>query len=77
MALQWYIYMTLQRSASHDHSEIILICGFAAQETFIIITNVGKSIIIVGNVVLLNIYVIFLKQTWCIEGLKNPAIHFL
>ncbi len=27
----------LQCSVSHDHSEIILICGFSAQETFIII----------------------------------------
>jgi len=29
----------LQSSVSHDPSEIILICRFAAQETFLIITN--------------------------------------
>jgi len=28
---------------SHDISEIIIICWFAAQETFIIITNVENS----------------------------------
>ncbi len=33
----------LQSSVSHDPSEIILICLFAAQETFIIIINVEKS----------------------------------
>ncbi len=30
----------LQSSVSHDPSEIILICWFAAQETFLIIINV-------------------------------------
>ncbi len=30
----------LQSSVSHDHSEIILICWFDAQETFLIIINV-------------------------------------
>ncbi len=30
----------LQSSVSHDPSEIILICWFGAQETFLIITNV-------------------------------------
>ncbi len=30
----------LQSSVSHDPSEIILICWFAAQETFLIILNV-------------------------------------
>ncbi len=36
-----------QSSVSHDHSEIILICWFAAQETFHIIIN--------AETVLLNI----------------------
>ncbi len=33
----------LQTSVSHDPSEIILICWFAAQETFLIIINVENS----------------------------------
>ncbi len=33
----------LQSSVSHDLSEIILICWFAAQETFIITINVENS----------------------------------
>ncbi len=38
-----------QSSVSHDPSEIILICWFSAQETFIIIINIE-------NLVLLNIF---------------------
>jgi len=33
----------LQSSVSHDPSEIILICWFAAQETFITVINVENS----------------------------------
>ncbi len=33
----------LQSSVSHDPSEIILICRFAAQETFLIISNAENS----------------------------------
>ncbi len=33
----------LQSSVSHDPSEIILICWFAAQETFLIIINVENG----------------------------------
>jgi len=33
----------LQSSVSHDPSEIILIWGFYAQETFIIIINVANT----------------------------------
>jgi len=33
----------LQSSVSHDPSEIILICCFDAQETFLIIINVENS----------------------------------
>ncbi len=33
----------LQSSVSHDSSEVILICGFAAQEIFLIIINVENS----------------------------------
>ncbi len=33
----------LQSSVSNDFSEIILICWFAAQETFIIIINIENS----------------------------------
>ncbi len=33
----------LQSSASHDFSEIIIICWFAAHETIIIINNVENS----------------------------------
>ncbi len=32
----------LQSSVSHDPSEIILMCWFAAQDTFLIIMNVGN-----------------------------------
>ncbi len=42
----------LQSSVLHDLSEIILICWFAAQETFLIIINSRASI-----VVLLHIFV--------------------
>ncbi len=35
-----YSASLLQSSVSHDPSEIILICWFAAQETFLIIFNV-------------------------------------
>ncbi len=39
-----FIYQPLlQSSVSHKFSEIILICWFAAQETFIIIINVKNS----------------------------------
>ncbi len=41
----------LPSSVSHDPSEIILICWFAAQETFLDIINVEN------NCVLLNIFV--------------------
>jgi len=34
---------SLQSSVSHDPSEMILICWFAAQETFLIIINVENS----------------------------------
>jgi len=33
----------LQSSVSHDPSEILIICWFDAQDTFIIIINVQKS----------------------------------
>ncbi len=33
----------LQSSVSHDPSEIIIICSFAAQESFLIIINVENS----------------------------------
>ncbi len=33
----------LQSSVSHDPSEIILICWFTAQETFLIINNFENS----------------------------------
>ncbi len=36
----------LQSSVSHDPSEIIIICWFAAQETFLIIINVENSLIL-------------------------------
>ncbi len=36
----------LQSSVSHDSSEIILICWFAAQETFITIINVENSLLL-------------------------------
>ncbi len=43
----------LQSSVSHDPSEIILICGFAAQETFLtLLLSVLKSD------VLLNIFLL-------------------
>ncbi len=35
----------LQSLVSHDPSEIILICWFAAQETFLIIINVENSLV--------------------------------
>jgi len=33
----------LQSSVSHDPSEIILICWFGGQETFLVIINVENS----------------------------------
>ncbi len=36
-------FSLFQSSVSHDPSEIILICWFAAQETFLIIINVENS----------------------------------
>ncbi len=33
----------LQSSVSHDPSEIILICWYAVQETFLIIINIENS----------------------------------
>ncbi len=38
-----YSASLLQSSVSHDPSEIIIICWFAAQETFLIIINVENS----------------------------------
>ncbi len=40
--MQSWIFSSHYSSASHDPSEIILICWFAAQETFLII-NVENS----------------------------------
>jgi len=37
------IFFSIQFSVSHDHSEIILICWFSAQKTFIIIIRVENS----------------------------------
>ncbi len=37
--------LNFQPSVSHDPSEIILICLFAAQETFIIILNVENLLV--------------------------------
>ncbi len=48
----------LQSSVSHDPSEIILICWFAAQETLLIIINVDNN----GN--------FFLRIVWWIESSK-------
>ncbi len=39
----WISASLLQSSVSHDLSEIILICWFAAQETFSIIIKVEHS----------------------------------
>ncbi len=36
-------FIPMHQEMSHDPSEIILICWFAAQETFIIIINVENS----------------------------------
>ncbi len=45
-----FITSLLQSSVSHDPSEIILICWFAAQEIFITIINVENSyLIFCGN----------------------------
>ncbi len=44
----------LQSSVSHDPSEIIIICWFAAQQTFLVIINVGsiRAHISFGNCVI-------------------------
>ncbi len=51
----------LQSSVSHDPSEIILICWFAAQETFIIIINVESCSALYfwkpWSYLMLNIYI--------------------
>ncbi len=39
----------LQSSVSHDPSEIILICWFAAQEIFLIIQNVERKVAMEKN----------------------------
>ncbi len=57
----------LQSSVSHDPSEIILICWFGAQETFLIITNVEN----------LNNFVetmIFFTIVWLIESSKEQHL---
>ncbi len=38
----------IQSSVSHDPSEIILICWFAAQETFMIIINAAKDAFLIN-----------------------------
>ncbi len=43
-----------QSSVSHDSSEIILICWFAAQETFMIIINIEKKIVVVVETMILH-----------------------
>ncbi len=43
MAKVNFLYPLLQSSVSHDPSEIILICLFDVQQTFIIIINVKNS----------------------------------
>ena len=52
----------LQSSVSHDPSEIILICWFAAQETFMIIINVENSC------------VLFFRIPWWIESSKEQHL---
>ncbi len=49
----------LQYSVSHDPSEIILICWFAAQETFPIIINVEKQLCCLINFFLLETIILF------------------
>ncbi len=55
----------LQSSVSYDPSEINLICWLAAQETFIIIINVKK-------VVLLHIFV----ETVILDEVEQNSIYF-
>ncbi len=60
-------FSLLMSSVSHHPSEIILICWFVAQESFLIIINVEK-------VVLLNIFVEIMIQFqyfWLIESAKE------
>jgi len=51
----------LQSSVSHDSSEIFLICGFDAQETFLIIINVENRFYILISGIFDEIQNIHLK----------------
>ncbi len=57
----------LQSSVSHDSSEIILICWFAAQETFLININVENSFCGNGNI-------FHFRILWCVEILKEQHL---
>ncbi len=42
--MQSWIYSIINQAlVSHDHSKIILICWFAAQETLLLIINIENS----------------------------------
>jgi len=45
----------LQSSVSHDPSEIILICEFTAQETFLFVINVENSCVVFIVIIIANI----------------------
>ncbi len=62
----------VQSSVSHDPSEIILICSFAAQETFLIIISVENSC--AASYFLETVIYFMFRILWWIEILKKTVL---
>ncbi len=64
MVQRWIFSIINQFSVSHDPSEIILICWFAAQETFLIIINVVVVLITIFVEIckIINIFTVTFDQ---------------
>ncbi len=63
--------LLLQSSWSHDPSEIIVICWFGAQETFVIIMNVEKQLLLIFFV---ETMIYFFRIVWWSESSKEQHL---
>ncbi len=64
----------LQSSVSHDPPEIILICWFGAQETYLILINIENVYVINSERYLINIFIFLYFHC---NGLKIKAKRLL
>ncbi len=76
----------LQSSVSHDSTEIILICWFRAEETFLLIINVEKTYVLLNISLMsrkfqknsiINVFFVTLKMFYCYFLLNHYWIKLL